>query len=223
MELADFEAIDSESLVFRHPFTMIVAGSKETGKTRFVMTLLLHSDSLISPAIDRVFWYYGAKQSDVFGELKDLLGSKIKFTDGLPSEESIVASVEGAKGERTLIVLDDLMDETGKRSDVKQLFTRGRHQNISVLLITQNYTHKGKEVREMNLNSDYTVMFKNPKDETLARTLGTQMGKYKFLKDAYTKATRKQHSYLFIDSRSDTDERLRFRTEIFSRYPGVFV
>jgi len=222
MELLDYEAIDSSQLLLKHPFSMTIAGSRRTGKTYFVKTLLLLKDTFISPPIDKVFWFYAAKQEDVFSELRKTLGSSIKFICGLPQNETIKKSYIDNQAGRSLIILDDLMDETGKREDVKQLFTRGRHEDISVVLITQNYTHKGKEVREINLNSDYTVMFKNPRDETLPRTLGTQMGNYKFLIDAYRQATRNPFSYLFLDSRSDTDDSLRYRSEIFSKNPNVY-
>lgn len=40
-----------------------------------------------------------------------------------------------------LIILDDLMDEGAENKDVSQLFTRGRHDSMSVIVLTQNLFH----------------------------------------------------------------------------------
>ena len=63
-----------------------------------------------------------------------------------------------------LIILDDMMDNATQDKRVSQLFTRGRHDNLSVIYLTQNLFHKNQT--EISLNSDYMVIFKNPRDKT---------------------------------------------------------
>ena len=56
------------------------------------------------------------------------------------------------------------MDEASKSLKVTQLFTRGRHDNLSVIYVTQNLFHKNQ--RAFIVNSNYMVTFKNPHDNS---------------------------------------------------------
>ncbi len=114
-----------------------------------------------------------------------------------------------------LIIIDDLMEEASKRSDVKHLFTRGRHEDISVIFLSQNAFHKGAHFREMSLNTDYFVIFKNVRDASTISHIASQMNTTRFLPLAYKDATMGKYSYLLCDLRSDTDERVRYRANIF--------
>ena len=71
----------------------------------------------------------------------------------------------------------------------------------------------------MSLNSQYMILFKNPRDVGQISYLGRQMfpSKHgsKFLAEAFRDATDKPYGYLFIDLKAGTDERLRVRTNIF--------
>ena len=48
------------------------------------------------------------------------------------------------KKKKTVIVIDDLMEEAKDSKLVSKLFTQGRHRNVSVILILQNAFPKGK-------------------------------------------------------------------------------
>ena len=116
---------------------------------------------------------------------------------------------------RTLLILDDLMTEAG--SEVSNIFTKiSHHRNISVIFLTQNLFFKSQ--RTMNLNTQYLVLFKNPRDALQVATLGRQMypGNSKFLVEAFKMATEKPFGYLLIDLRADTLEKYRLRSNIFS-------
>ena len=41
--------------------------------------------------------------------------------------------------------------------------------------------------------------------------------------DSYEKATKEPFTYLFVDLRMGTDERLRLRGDILAKYPAVFL
>ena len=64
-----------------------------------------------------------------------------------------------------LIVIDDLMKDATNSKDVCELFIEGsHHRNISVACILQNGFSKGKENRTMSINTQYIVLFKNPRE-----------------------------------------------------------
>ena len=84
----------------------------------------------------------------------------VEYLEGIPGELDKYFK----KNKKNLIILDDLMNEVSKSPKVTQLFTRGRHDNLLVIYLTQNLFHKNQ--RALSLNSDYMVIFKNPRENS---------------------------------------------------------
>ena len=118
----------------------------------------------------------------------------------------------------SLIVIDDLMRDATNSKDVCELFVEGsHHRNISVACIMQNAFSKGKENRTMSINTQYMVLFKNPRDQVGPAILARQMypnNSKKFM-NKYTEATKRPYGYLFIDLKQNTLEEDRLKTDIF--------
>ena len=74
-----------------------------------------------------------------------------------------------------------------------------------------------KKQRAISLNSDYMVIFKNPRDKTQFTNLARQFmpRKYKFLLWVFEGTTKLARSYLLLDMRSETDNRYRVCARIF--------
>jgi hypothetical protein len=201
------------TLKLQHPFTAIVAGPTGSGKTIFTTKLIENANQMIEPAPQRVVWCYGVYQS-FFTNLNN-----VEFYDGMPD----LNMFDGVQ--RTLLVIDDLMQETDDR--VSQIFTRiSHHKNLSVLYLTQNLFYGSKQNRTMSLNSHYLVLFKNARDATQISHLAGQMypGKSKFMIEAYRDATSSPFSYLLIDLKQAIEDKLRLRTNIFpGETPYVYV
>ena len=134
----------------------------------------------------------------------------MEFIEGLPDLDSF----DGKQW--TLLIIDDLMHETDER--VSKIFTRvSHHKNLSVLYLTQNLFFGSKQNRTISLNSHYLILFKNTRDATQISHLASQMypGRTKFLIEAFRDATSKPFSYLLVDLKPDTEDRLRVRSGIF--------
>ena len=102
--------------------------------------------------------------------------------------------------------------------NVCNLFTKlSHHRNVSVVFVTQNLFHRNRHVRTMNLNTHYVVLFKNPRDAGQVAIMARQMypRKSNFVVEAFRDATREPYGYLLIDPKPETDDRYRFRTNIF--------
>ena len=84
----------------------------------------------------------------------------VEYLEGIPGELDKYFK----KNKKNLIILDDLMNEVSKSPKVTQLFTRGHHDNLLVIYLTQNLFHKNQ--RALSLNSDYMVIFKNPRENS---------------------------------------------------------
>lgn len=215
----EYNTLDADDVKFKHPFSMLISGGRRTGKTHFTKTLLLRNNEFITPKVDRIFWFYASYQPIAFDEIKENVAN-VEFVRGLP-EEDILDTIQKHYG-RKLVIIDDLMEEASNRSDVKHLFTRGRHEDVSVIFLVQNLYHKAKHSREISLNTDYLVVFKNPRDLTPIINIGRQMNKPELSK-AYKDATTKPFSYILADLRADTREELQFRSGVFDEFPISYV
>ncbi len=60
--------------VLQHPFTCIVAGCTQSGKTVWVKTLLKNAKKTISPTPQRVIWCYGQWQPSYFDMMRTMPG-----------------------------------------------------------------------------------------------------------------------------------------------------
>lgn len=188
----------------KHPFTCLLAGPTQSGKSTFAKRMIRHASELIHPTPEEIIWYFSEWQ-DGYTEIKG-----VTFREGLPTME------EFADKKRRLIVLDDLMEETDKR--VTALFTKGsHHNNVSIIHIVQNVFSKNKEHRTLSLNSHYMILFKNPRDASQIQHLANQMypNQTKYVLEAYKDAVSVPHGYLFVDLTQDTPDHLRLKTSIF--------
>ncbi len=155
-------------LVFKHPFSAIFSGPSQAGKTEFTFKLLENYKSMITPIPDTITYCYAIWQKK-FLSLKEIVPD-IKFHEGVISDDDI------DEKKNNIIILDDLMRESGKNDEVLDMFTRGsHHKNFSVILITQNLFNKGPNTRTISLNAHYIVMFNNPRDRSQIRHLARQM------------------------------------------------
>ena len=188
---------------FKHPFTCMVAGPTGSGKSGFTFKLIDEVHEQITPSPQKVIYCYGEYQP-TFNKYPNVI-----FNEGLPDN----GEFDGKQ--RTLLILDDLMTEAG--NGVSDIFTKlSHHRNISVIFLTQNLFYKSQ--RTMSLNSQYLVLFKNPRDVLQVSLLGRQLypNNSKFLVEAFKMATESPYGYLLIDLRADTLEKYRVRSNIFT-------
>lgn len=117
----------------------------------------------------------------------------------------------------TLLVVDDQMDCLTDK--IRNIFcVDSHHMNCSVILLTQNLFSPSPSFRTISLNSQYMILFKSPRGGSQIHHLARQLyvgDKAKRVIDAYYRATAEPYSYLLIDMKPDTPDKLRFRTKIF--------
>ena len=189
---------------WQHPFTCMVAGPTQSGKTEFVKQFIRHVESMVTPIPSKIVWSYGEWQP-AYQSLLD----KVEFVQGLPD-------LPLYSQEPLLVVIDDQMHGVDQR--ISSLFTKGsHHRNLSVIYIVQNLFDQHKEHRTISLNAHYLVIFKNPRDGSQIVHLAKQMypGKTHYVRQAFTLATRQPHGYLLIDLKQATPEGMRLRSHIF--------
>ena len=194
-------------ITLKAPFTMVVAGASQSGKSTLTAKLLKRRSEIISPPIDKIMYCYQEFQPKLFGEIKACIPS-IEFKQGLPTQ--FIGPL--------ILILDDLMLDVAKSEEMVKAFTvYSHHNNVSIIFLTQNFFEKGK-TRSITLNCKYIVVFKNPRDTAFVNVLGRQMNGGKnnpVLQYAYNDTMSKKYGYLVIDLDQQQNDSFRFRSSLF--------
>ena len=196
--------------------TICITGPSKCGKTFFVINLLKNRRTVYQNGDYpiRILFCYAVYQT-AYEELRDEVDG-IQFHEGLPDIQTVN---QFADDRHNLIVLDDMMKEALNNRSIEKLFTVGsHHRKLSVCFISQNLFEGGKHARTISLNTEYYVVFKNPRDGGQLATLARQMGNHypQAIVEAYNDITRRTpYGYLFLDMTQNCSEDLRIRTKIF--------
>ncbi len=99
-------------LIWQHPFTAIVEGPSGCEKTQFTIKFIDHLHAIVKPDVGKIVWCYSLYQ-DVFDRYPG-----VTFLEGLPE----LSMFDGKQ--RTLLILDDPMNESEGDDRVSQIFTK---------------------------------------------------------------------------------------------------
>jgi energy-coupling factor transporter ATP-binding protein EcfA2 len=193
------------------PMRGLVIGSSGSGKSSTLLQLLelfgcftrvyLFALNLEEPLYEYLLDGYN-KASEKLGVQLIFYSNKI---DEIPSWENF------DKNQNNLVIFDDLINEKNiSRSNVGNLFTLGRKQNISCLFLSQSFFKVPMIVRQ---NSDYIFILRVNSQRDLARMLSEyQLGVNMIqLNEMYSIATKEKGNFLLLDVTSNSDEALRYR------------
>ena len=118
---------------------------------------------------DRIVWFYGRHQPDLFYSLTQEIPS-IEIYNGLSTN----IEVTFGRSTHNICIIDNYVKSVSGNQLVENLFTNGRHLNLSFSSVKTLF-YAGKKCRTISLNSTYTVVLKNPRDQTKIRHLARQM------------------------------------------------
>jgi hypothetical protein len=218
MESKIFSQFDA---TLKHPFSMIISGPSQSGKSVFIKQFIFQCKTLMDLAPDYFVWFYGIPTTQ-HQEIKQYLQNKIKFISHLPVsiEEYIVPNQRG------MIIIDDLMDESSSSNLVSNLFVKGvHHYSISLMFTSQNLFSSGSKRINFLRNAQYYVLFKFPLDMTIPNILSRRVFAHnptKFIQ-IFHEATKDDFGYLFCDGHQTTPNYARFRSKIFDGWQMVYL
>lgn len=208
-------SVSKRFLGFQSPFSCLISGPSQSGKTYFLEKVLENHERLIDTFPElRVIWCYGIKNESTGKQLKNP-SVFIKYHEGLPKDSDLAGF--------NTVVIDDLLVESAKDESMTNLFTRVvHHQNINVFCLIQNIFFKSNVIRNLNLNANYVVLFRNVRDQTQTMVFSRQFSPQntgKFI-EAFKDATKEPYGYLLIDLHPKSHDSYRIRSDIFDHVNG---
>ena len=213
-------------LRFQIPSNMMLVGPTSSGKTTWLKNLVKYKDSLFATPPKSMLLFYKEHQK-VYDDMEKLMNEG-KNSGNLPvfkKYKNPPKSIEDLKeifstfSKKTpkLVVFDDYLDEIGP--PLKHLFTvLTHHYNCFTILLSQTLFEKKNDLRTLSINTQYMVLFNNPRDRMSISQLAKQVfpGRVELLNEAYLKATKeREYGYLLLDFHQRQDDRVRLRSNIF--------
>jgi hypothetical protein len=194
--------------LFKHPFSTIVSGPSQSGKTQFVSRLLENVELMVDTSFAQIYYCYSEWQAS-YSKIATL--PNVQMVEGVPNLQRLKEATGSS-----LVVIDDLMAEISKSPTLTAIFTKAvHHWNLSCIHIVQNLFYAN--TRTARINASYIILFKSPGDRLQVSTLARQMfpGQTKMFVDVFRDCTSDPYGYLVIDLTQTTDDQLRLRTKIF--------
>ena len=211
-------------LRFQTPCSLVCAGPSQAGKTSFTLNLLRHIPEMFQDdrCKDNVLYFYKNWQPALARFSKE--GIVKRFFDYLPTADQIIELTRPyAKDGGSVVVIDDFAEQLNK--EICRIVTAVcHHERTNVLILVQNVFLRNPVFREISLNANYILLFRNPRDRAQISSLARQISpaNWKWVVDAYKEATRRPHSYVLFDFTQRTEDFLRVRSRILpSEAPAV--
>jgi len=213
-------------LPFIGPVSLIVSGASFSGKTTFVANLIRNKAKMFVPEPEEIMFVYTTWQP-LYDELEREVPN-ISFINRIPGKEEMDKFTEDT-GTHRMVVIDDKMTEMQSCTNLTEYFTvYTHHKNMSTILLLQNIFYQGaKCMRDISLNVQGIVLFKNKRSPRQIGILATQMflgQKRAWFMDAYDKACHRPYGYLLVDLSSHYPDDFQLRTDIFpEQHTRVFI
>ena len=136
--------LNSRTADFIHPFTCKVMGPRGSGKTSFTVSYIQQIACITFP---KIYIVTASPDQPLYVPLKE--STQIYFIT-LDELDAVLKS-----NKDILMVLDDMMKETRFSFIMETLYTRGRHQRISIISLEQDLFYSNHVERR---NVDYFVL-----------------------------------------------------------------
>ena len=197
-------------------FKLFLAGPSRCGKTFFVADLLQNLGTISKDPPTVIIYVYKTWQWK-FDEMKHLVHVFLE------DDENVVENIKMyATGQSILVVFDDMINSKSLNTLAPLFTVDGRHMNMSLVFLTQRMFVNDEYFRQISQNSDYFIIFKNPRNSSEIRTLAQQItpGSLHLIK-IYIEATKDPFSYLFINLTQECEPKVKYLSQIFTKDNSV--
>ena len=201
------------SIKFIANSNILVVGSSGSGKTTAVLRII--KERLIDPFPTKIFYLYGAYQSDFETWKKDETNPKITFIDGRD------LSVVDRYNEPKLLICDDLILQLN-RTLAQHFIAGSSHKNTTTIFISHSLFLNNELYRLISNNSQYLILFKNKRNFSQVATLARQIlgTRHELLLSAYKYV--KPYDFVLLSFHPLVPEELLVTADYFEKCPSVF-
>jgi predicted AAA+ superfamily ATPase len=206
--------------VLQPHFACVICGPRQSGKSLMTRNLL-ERDDMLKGVFKKPNYVIIMSTSLANGDYDLVTGPNIyKYDDYnaniinhvIETQKNLIEKYGRNKVPEILIILDDILD-TGalqRHSMIEKLFSKGRHYNINVIVISQQINRVSKLMR---LNSDYFCLFRpfniNETEDFLSQYIQKKYHK-KFMNYLEKVWNDDPHAFILIDNKSkDSDRKFR--------------
>lgn len=197
------------ALKFKGNVRLMFYGSSGTGKSCLCAELIEKRALMFENEPKRILWYCKHIES-----VPKTIKSQVEVITEYPNLESF----ENPTRVHKLIVLDDLQEFISQSTVVSEAFRSSRHINISIIILVHNLFSGKKETRNISLNCSGIFIMKSCRDLVPLRNLSMQLtpNSPDKLLAIYDFHVKKAYQYIFVDLTIETNDLIRYRTDIFS-------
>ena len=210
-------------LHFKLPSNLLMVGPTSCGKTSWLKKLVENREIMCSPVPECMILFYKESQP-AYKDMERCMNDgahKKSFCKFLAIPESVEDMKDilemFPKDLPKIVIFDDFLDEVG--SVLKHFFTvLTHHYNCLMVFLCQNLFSTKSELRTLSINSQYMILFNNPRDHSAVSHLAKQVfpGNVHQLNDAYMMATGPTpYGYLLLDFHQQQNNLVRLRSHIF--------
>ena len=217
---------------FQIPSNMLIVGPTSSGKTTWLQNLIKNKKDYFDTPPETMLLFYKEHQK-AYDFMEDFMRKNATKKELFPVFKKYKTPPQNVEELKDIfhtypkkipkiVVFDDYLDEIGPA--LKHLFTvLTHHYNCFTIFLSQTLFDKKNDLRTLSINTQYMVLFNNPRDRMSISQLAKQVfpGKVALLNQAYQKVTRgRGYGYLLLDFHQRQDDRVRIRSHIFPpEYP----
>jgi hypothetical protein len=192
----------------------VILGPSACGKTFRTCQILRLKDEIIENGehIKNVIFCYAAWQP-VYQQLQDE-NIVTQWVNKMPTNEEFIDMVKPfANKGGSICVIDDFMSQLDKELD-EIVRVSSRHYKTTTFILFQSLFPVQKMARNISLNVKFIHAHKNPRENSQIQYLARQIMPvgYKWLVQAYHKATEEPYSSFLFDLTQEREPHLRFRS-----------
>ena len=226
------KTVELESELFSEPERIIITGCSGSGKTFFIEQLVrrYHTNFykiVVNGPKNKLFHFDETKAKTVHyeNEIQKIYNPMIEVDE---------IDLKQNEGKQLLCIYDDMLEYVHCSDIIANIFTRGRHKKISVILLMQSYfpTSSGsRSLYPMIRNNTSVQIFYKMRNigelNLIARRLEYDRASQQFLINLFKEEIQnKRYGYVII-FQDESNELLRYRNNFLSEdetpYQTVFI
>ena len=204
------------------PFRMVVTGNSNSGKTHFIIQLLLRWNELYpDQPLRRIIVVYSYFQP-LYMKLQERYGDKCIFTKRLTPDLITRQGMGDAADGVGFLLMDDVMSEICSSDALMQCYSGAAHHlNFCCVLVTQNiFASRHINYLTAMKNATCMILFKQPRDAQAIGILGRQIFPFRngslAFQEAFDRATySKPYGFLLLNLENECPSEYRLRSGLF--------